>query len=169
MSLSSRSTRGRRASRASWGLVAIQALLLVGIALAPASWGPSLPALRVWGGALFAVGGAGIAGAAWFLGRALTPVPEPNGAGMAARGVYAWVRHPMYTSVVVASVGVAIGRGAFVSVLLAVGLGFFFEFKTRREERFLTVAYSGYASYAARTGKFVPRLGKRFDPSVGRN
>lgn len=145
----------------SWGLVAIQGVLLAGIAVVPSSWGPLVPALGILGAALFVAGSAGILAAAWFLGRALTPVPEPNGAGMSARGVYAWVRHPMYTSVVVGSLGVALARGAACAWLLVMALALFFELKTRREERFLTIAYSGYASYASRTGKFIPWLGKQ--------
>ena len=44
---------------------------------------------------------------------------------------------------------------------LVVTLAVFFEAKTRLEERFLIDAYDGYASYAARTGKFVPGVGRR--------
>lgn len=150
-----------RASTVSWVLVAIQGVLLLAIVVVPSSWGPSAPMLRLVGGALFVTGGAGSLAAAWFLGRALTPVPEPNGAGMSARGIYALMRHPMYTSVVIGALGVAFFRGASVSWFLVVVLAIFFEFKTRREERFLMVAYSGYGAYATRTGKFIPWLGKR--------
>lgn len=155
-----------RASLSSWGLVAIQGVLFVAIAVAPSSWGPSVPSLRLFGVLLFAAGGAGIVAAAWYLGRALTPVPEPNGTGMTARGVYAWVRHPMYTSVVIAALGVAAVRGAAAAWFLALTLGVFFELKTRREERFLMIEYSGYGAYSSRTGKFIPLLGKRHKPPI---
>lgn len=157
-----------RASPSSWGLVAIQGVLFVAIAVVPSSWGPSVPTLRLLGGVLFAVGGAGSIAAAWYLGRALTPVPEPNGEGMSARGIYAWVRHPMYTSVVMAALGVAFARGAGAAWVLAVVLGLFFELKTRREERFLMIAYSGYGAYASRTGKFIPWLGRRHKSPISR-
>lgn len=166
MSLWSGVTGGGRASLASWGLVAIQGLLLLAIVVVPSSWGPSVPTLRPLGGVLFVTGSAGILAAAWYLGRALTPVPEPNGAGMIARGIYAWVRHPMYTSVLIASLGAAVARGAVAAWLLVAALALFFELKTRREERFLTIAYSGYGSYASRTGKFIPLLGKRRKPPI---
>ncbi|NYI41901.1 methyltransferase family protein [Demequina lutea] len=166
MSWWSRVTGGGRASLASWGLVAIQGVLFVAIAVVPSSWGPSVPTLRLLGLVMFAAGGAGSLAAAWYLGRALTPVPEPNGAGISARGIYAWVRHPMYTSVVIAALGLAVVRGAVVAWILAVALGPFFELKTRREERFLMIAYSGYGAYASRTGKFIPWLGKRHEPPV---
>jgi len=169
MSMWSRVTGEGRASLASWGLVAIQGVLLLAIAVAPSSWGPSVPPFRLLGGVLLVVGSAGILAAAWFLGRALTPVPEPNGAGMRARGVFAWVRHPMYTSVVVASFGVAAARGAGAAWALVLTLALFFELKTRREERFLIIAYSGYGAYASRTGKFVPWLGKRRKTPIARD
>lgn len=168
MSWWSQVTGDGRASLASWGLVAIQGVLFVAIAVAPSSWGPSVPTLRPLGGVLCVVGSAGVVAAAWYLGRALTPVPEPNGFGMSARGVYAWVRHPMYSSVAIGALGVAVVRGAAVSLLLVVVLGLFFELKTRREERFLMIAYLGYGAYASQTGKFIPWLGKRHKSPISR-
>jgi protein-S-isoprenylcysteine O-methyltransferase Ste14 len=155
-----------RASLASWALVATQGVLFVAIAMVPSSWGPSVPTLRILGLVLLMAGGAGSLAAVWYLGRALTPVPEPNGAGISARGIYAWVRHPMYTSVVIAAIGLAFVRGAVVAWFLAATLVPFFELKTRREERFLMIAYSGYGAYASQTGKFVPGLGKRHKPPI---
>lgn len=139
----------------------IQGVLFVAIACAPASWGPGVPRLWQAGLALFALGALGSLASVVNLGRGLTPLPEPNGSGMTARGLYRRMRHPMYTSVVVTLVGVAAWRGAFASWLLVGVLALFFEFKTRREERFLLAAYPGYAGYAARTGKFIPGVGKR--------
>lgn len=144
-----------------WFLVAVQAVLFVAVAFWPSSWGPAAPPAREVGSVLFLVGGVGIALSAFFLGRALTPVPQPNGTGLKARGLYRWVRHPMYTSVVVVCVGIAAYRGSAVVWVVAMVLAAFFEVKTRLEERFLVEEYDGYASYAARTGKFVPGVGRR--------
>ncbi len=144
-----------------WLLVAIQVVLFLAVALWPSSWGPAVRAAREVGGALFFLGGLGIIGAAVHLGRALTPIPQPNGAGLRARGVYRWVRHPMYTSVLLLCVGVAAARGAAAVWVLVATLAIFFEAKTRLEEKFLIEAYDGYASYASRTGKFVPGVGRR--------
>lgn len=166
MSMWSRVMGGGRASFTSWALVAAQGVLFAAIALAPSRWGPPMPEMRALGVLLFVAGGAASLAAVWYLGRALTPVPEPNGEGLSARGIYAWVRHPMYSSVVVAGLGVALVKGSLASLLLVVVLALFFEVKTRREERFLVAAYSGYPSYAARTGKFVPWLGKHASPPI---
>lgn len=149
------------ASRAGLALVGAQALLFLGVGLWPSSWGPQTPTLREVGGVLFVAGGAGMVAAALHLGRALTPIPEPNGAGLSRRGVYALVRHPMYSAILVVVAGVALARGsgvvwAFVALLVLV-----FEVKTRREERYLHAAYEGYADYARVTGKFIPGVGRR--------
>ena len=144
-----------------WLLVAVQVVLFLAVAFWPSSWGPTVRAARELGGALFFLGGLGIIGAAVHLGRALTPIPQPNGAGLRVRGVYRWVRHPMYTSVLLLCVGVAAARGSVVVWALVASLGVFFEAKTRLEEKFLIEAYDGYATYASRTGKFVPGVGRR--------
>ncbi len=144
-----------------WLLVAIQALLFVGIGLWPTSLGPPAPAMRELGGVIFVVGGVGMLVAARDLGRALTPVPAPNGAGLRTRGLFRWIRHPMYTAVLTVSSGVACARGSWVVWAFVFALGVFFEGKTRREESYLFAAYDGYADYAAATGKFLPGVAKR--------
>lgn len=144
-----------------WTLVSIQGLLFVGIAFWPQDWSPEVYASLIPALVLIVLGAAGMVASALHLGGALTPLPTPNGAGLSARGVYGWARHPMYTAVVVICVGVALGRGLLVVWVLVGALTVLFEVKTRVEERYLTVAYDGYAEYAARTGKFVPGLRKR--------
>lgn len=142
-------------------LVAAQALLFVGIGVWPSSWGPAAPAMRELGGAFFIVGGVGMLLAARDLGRALTPVPEPNGAGLRTAGLFRWMRHPMYTAVLIVVIGVACARGSSVVWALVAALVILFEGKTRREEAYLVEAYDGYATYAAATGKFLPGVAKR--------
>lgn len=124
-------------------------------AMGPALWA-SLPLSIV----LIVVGAAGLLAASRHLGRALTPLPQPNGQGLAAHGLYRWVRHPIYTSVLVICLGAAVGAGkvqVYAVVLVLVG---FFAFKARLEERYLLRTYEGYAAYAAVTGRFVPSLGR---------
>lgn len=116
--------------------------------------------MRELGGVFFVVGGVGMLVAARDLGRSLTPVPEPNGAGLRTRGLFRWVRHPMYAAVLMVVVGVAFARGSWVVWGLMAALALFFELKTRREERSLMNAYEGYEAYAAATGKFLPGLAK---------
>lgn len=147
----------------SWGLVALQAILFLGVAAGALATGigPRLPA-SLWGGiAVVAAGVVVLLWAARNLGGALTPLPVPNGAGLAAHGAYRWMRHPIYTGVILACLGVAIGAGTVLAYAAALAVALFFEAKTRLEERWLLGAYQGYAQYAARTGKFLPGIGRR--------
>lgn len=148
-------------SVAGWAMVGVQALLFLGIGFWPAAWSPRTDAMLWPSLALVVVGAIGIVASARHLGQALTPLPEPNGAGMVARGLYRWMRHPMYTALVVVCAGVAWGRGVVVAWALVVALAVFFDIKTRVEEKYLLKTYDGYAAYAARTGKFLPGVGRR--------
>jgi protein-S-isoprenylcysteine O-methyltransferase Ste14 len=147
----------------SWGLVALQGLLFVCVLVGALATGvgPRLPA-SLWGGiGVVAVGVIVLLWAARNLGSGLTPLPLPNGAGLTAHGAYRWARHPIYTGVILACLGVAIGAGTVLAYAATLAVAVFFEAKTRLEERWLVGAYDGYAAYAARTGKFVPGIGRR--------
>jgi protein-S-isoprenylcysteine O-methyltransferase Ste14 len=147
----------------SWGLVGIQAFLFLCVlagALATGV-GPRLPSSLLAGNLVVVIGLVVLVWAARNLGSALTPLPLPNGAGLTAHGAYRWMRHPIYTGVILACLGAAIGSGTVLAYAATLVVAVFFEAKTRLEERWLVGAYDGYAAYAARTGKFVPGIGAR--------
>lgn len=150
-----------RQARIDWALVGAQALLFLGIGFWPPSWSPDTASAPLPGLAVVLLGSVGLVLSGYHLGRALTPLPTPNGTGLVARGLYRWMRHPVYTAVVVICMGVAIARGEVIVWGLVAVLAVFFESKTRLEERYLLAEYEGYAEYASRTGKFVPWLGRR--------
>jgi protein-S-isoprenylcysteine O-methyltransferase Ste14 len=141
----------------SW--VLIQALLfaLYGLALAfgaSASWG-----VWRWLGALLALLGAWVGLAALRMhGRKLTPLPEPNPAlGLQRTGVYAVIRHPMYTGLLLSAFGLAILAQKPLAIAAAGALTVFFNLKAREEERRLQRCYPDYADYQRATGRFLPR------------
>lgn len=143
-------------------MVALQAvlfLLVVVAALTPAI-GPVLWSSLVVSVAVVIAGAVGVVLAGRGLGAALTPLPIPNGEGLAASGLYRFARHPMYASLVVICVGVALGTGKLQSYAIALVLAVFFSVKARMEERFLLTAYPGYAEYASRVGRFSPWVGR---------
>lgn len=146
-----------------WVLVGIQFALFCAVAAGALATGvgPSLPRSTIAGLTLTALGAIVLLAAARHLGAALTPNPVPNRAGLVAHGLYRWVRHPIYTGVLLACLGVAVAAGTVLAYAAVVALLVLFEVKTRLEERWLTRTYPGYAEYAAVTGKFVPGLGKR--------
>ena len=74
-------------------------------------------------------------------------------------GPYAWVRHPIYSGLILAMIGTAIARReprGFVSVVL-LWLGFLI--KSRMEEKFMRKTFGpDYEDYSKSTGALVPRL-----------
>lgn len=141
--------------------VGAQALLFALVAVTAVLGGPWRVPTSLAGALVLVITGAAVV--VWTsreLGRALTPMPTPNGAGLVARGPYRWVRHPMYAALVVICLGVAVGSGAVISYVAVVALAAFFAAKARREEAGLLVAYEGYAAYAAQTGRLVPGIGR---------
>jgi protein-S-isoprenylcysteine O-methyltransferase Ste14 len=100
----------------------------------------------------------GIAGAL-ALGRNLTPFPKPLPQTQLVRhGIYARIRHPLYTSVVLASIGWALLWQSGPALLIAFVLVPFFDAKARQEERWLREQFADYASYAKNTRRFIPWL-----------
>jgi protein-S-isoprenylcysteine O-methyltransferase Ste14 len=74
-------------------------------------------------------------------------------------GPYRWVRHPIYSGMILAMLGTAIAldqwRGAVSVALLWVA----FTFKQRKEERFMRQTFGAqYADYSKTTGAIFPSL-----------
>ena len=108
---------------------------------------------------LFAFGAAaGIAGTL-VLGRNRTPFPKPRTDSCLVRtGVYALVRHPLYSSLIALSFGWACLWGSGLGAVLAVVQAIFLDAKARREEQWLRQQFSDYADYAAKVRRLVPWL-----------
>ncbi len=139
--------------------VAVQAVLFLvyGYALVAtpsADWG----VLR-WLGAPLILGGALLAVPALIAhGRKLTPLPEPNRAlGLKTTGVYASIRHPMYTGLLLLTFGLAALFQKPWGIALSGALTVFFNLKAREEERRLRQCYPDYIDYQRMTGRFLPR------------
>ena len=143
-----------------WTFVAAQVVLLAALVLVPQSdhW-PTPTWVEVTALVLVAVGVLILAVAALRLGPALTATPVPVADGrLTTTGLYALVRHPIYTGVLLAVVGVAIRSGNVVTAIVAVATIGFFHAKAAWEERQLADHYADYADYADRTPRFIPSL-----------
>ncbi len=148
--------------RTGWVFVAVQAGLLIALvassAVARDDW-PTPPVVRALS-ALCTLGGLVVmAVAALQLGRALTPTPVPNDRGaLRTSGLYGVVRHPIYSGLLLVVIGLAIRSESWISATIAIATIGFFQTKAAWEERRLARHYADYDEYAARTGRFLPRV-----------
>lgn len=143
-----------------WAAVLAQAVLIVAILLA-AGRTPRSPSWLWWIGTGCLVAGlAVLALAALGLGRALTPTPVPNGAGLRTDNLYRWVRHPIYSGLLLACGGVVLHSFGPWTLLGWAALALLLRTKAAWEERMLAQVFPQYPGYAARTGRFVPRLSR---------
>jgi protein-S-isoprenylcysteine O-methyltransferase Ste14 len=122
--------------------------------------------LSAAGAALFVTGGCfGIAGVL-VLGRNRTPYPKPKkDSELVQHGIYAQVRHPLYTGVILASLGWALIWQSGPALVPAILLIPFFQAKARCEERWLRTRFPGYSDYERRVPRFLPRVRRRRLPS----
>jgi len=148
---------------AAFGVVAVQAGLLVGFYLAPKRHDWPLPGwLATTGSVVVLAGAAVLVAAALNLGRSLTVLPTPAArATLRTGGFYRFVRHPIYTGLLAVVLGGALTSRSAVRLSLAVALLALLTRKARWEEDMLRCRYPEYEEYARRTPRFVPRLGRR--------
>lgn len=135
---------------------------LTALALFAARLGPTLPQVAAgparWIGAgLFLSGGALFLAGALAMGPRLTPFPKPNPeTRLFQSGPFALARHPIYGGGVIAVLGWALFNGAWLGLLAAAGLGFFFDAKARLEERWLAAQFPEYGGYRRRVRRLIP-------------
>lgn len=82
----------------------------------------------------------------------------PEARGLVTSGPYGLVRHPIYLGEIVAALGMVLPSLLSLHLLI---LGLFVAAQLRRtvyEERVLRAAFPGYAAYASRTRRLIPRL-----------
>ena len=76
------------------------------------------------------------------------------------RGIYAYVRHPMYLAAISLLLGAAIWHGSLVALGYLVLAAVFVYLKARYEERLLLQTYPEYSGYMLRTGRLLPWIGR---------
>ncbi len=103
-----------------------------------------------------------VAGTTWsvwslrYLGRNLSVIAQAR--GVADRGPYRFVRHPLYTGEIVSAFGLALAAGTAPAFALLVTLILMQLYRAFREEQVLVQALPGYREYRARTAALVPGL-----------
>jgi protein-S-isoprenylcysteine O-methyltransferase Ste14 len=93
------------------------------------------------------------------LGRSLSANPVPRtDAELVETGIYKRLRHPIYTGLLLASLGSVVQTLNVPKLIVWLVLLVLLNYKARWEETLLIKKYPGYADYMKRTGRFVPRL-----------
>ncbi len=101
----------------------------------------------------------GVGWSAWslrFLGRNLSVIAQAR--EIADRGPYRWVRHPLYTGEIVASLGLALTAGTLAAGAAWLCLCALQAYRALREEQVLLRALPGYRDYRNRTAALLPGI-----------
>jgi protein-S-isoprenylcysteine O-methyltransferase Ste14 len=141
-------------------VMAQNALTLAALVLAPLlrAERQNLPEIIV-GSVLLGFGGwVGIAGV-HALGQNRTSYPTPlENSTLVQHGVYRFVRHPLYASLIFASVGWALLWGSCLGLAAAGALTLLLYSKAICEERWLRERHPEYRDYERRVKRFLPGL-----------
>lgn len=163
-----------RGYRLAYNVIATVTLLplLALLALLPQQTLYVVPAPWAWlmvAGQLVALLAAGLTllqtGALDFLGLAqLFGEPAEQNGGLNLGGLYAWVRHPLYTcSLIFLWLSPAMTTNSLVAYLL---FTLYFYIGSIYEERRLVVEFGAtYRAYQQAVPRLIPRLGRRYVPS----
>ena len=83
------------------------------------------------------------------LGSNLSPLPRPifNGK-LTTSGIYSFIRHPMYYSLILISFGFFITKLSFYHLCLTISLALIIKFKIILEEKYLNKKFKNYFIYA---------------------
>ncbi len=145
-----------------WIAIAVGVSLAIAVQLVPATRLPGSPA--VWQMIALACLMSGLA-LRWVaivtLGRFFTvDVAVHKNQEVIQSGLYQFVRHPSYTGLLLAFVGLGVFFGNWLSImLLLIPVGLAVVNRVSKEERALLLAFGPeYANYCARTKRFIPGL-----------
>ena len=82
------------------------------------------------------------------LGKNLSPFPRPiNNSNLVTTGIYRFMRHPMYYSLIFISFGVFITKLSIYYLFLVTSLGLIIKFKIALEEQYLDNKFKNYLIY----------------------
>ena len=82
------------------------------------------------------------------LGRNLSPFPRPiKNSNLVTKGIYRFIRHPMYYSLIFISIGVFIIKLSIYYLFLTISLALIIKFKIALEEKYLMNKFKNYLLY----------------------
>ncbi len=93
------------------------------------------------------------------LGKNLTPLPYPKeNSELVEKGPYRFVRHPIYSGVIILTLGYALIVHGWLTLLYVALLFIFFDLKARKEEQWLREKFSNYTAYSQRVSRLIPYI-----------
>jgi len=82
------------------------------------------------------------------LGKNLSPFPRPiKNSNLVTKGIYRFIRHPMYYSLIFISFGVFITKLSIYYLILSISLSLIIKFKIALEEQYLNNKFKNYLLY----------------------
>lgn len=104
----------------------------------------------------FVVGGLGLIN----IGRiSYSPLPQPTNSNLLSeRGIYRYIRHPMYTGLMLIALSFLLSRFTLFTFVLFLLFILANEFKANMEEKLMTHKHPEYAKYKRRVSKFIPYI-----------
>lgn len=150
--------RGKDFRGISIGYITSALMVLVCAPVERMIWPAEAPLVQQVLGALIGLGGLLLGILSYRdLGRNFRVFAAPRRSGtLVTTGVYSKVRHPMYTAVVAAIGGYALGFGSIVSFPFWIACAVFYVIKAFKEEPLLLAHYPDYEEYRKRTWMFIP-------------
>lgn len=105
------------------------------------------------------IGALVIAHAIILLGKNLTPFPSPKeNSTLIIRGLYKYIRHPIYSGIILFSLGYGFYSENGLRLIVSVLLFLLFTVKAKYEERLLSSKFPSYNDYILKTKMFFPRI-----------
>jgi protein-S-isoprenylcysteine O-methyltransferase Ste14 len=91
--------------------------------------------------------------------KSISPFPSPKkNADLIQHGIYHYVRHPIYTSILLVTFGWAIYTNSLFRIFIFILFIFLFEIKSNYEEKLLINKFYDYQNYKKITGKYFPKI-----------
>ena len=139
-------------------LVTLQFLLLAAYLFLPELYGDYLrQGLQIIGGLTMLSGSVVLLWALLQLRENLRVFPTPIvGGHLVTKGIFRWIRHPIYSGIIFMALGYAIYNSSFNHLVMALLIFLFFYIKASYEEERLAQVYPEYATYKLRSGMFLP-------------
>ncbi|PKP27121.1 MAG: hypothetical protein CVU03_00860 [Bacteroidetes bacterium HGW-Bacteroidetes-2] len=85
------------------------------------------------------------------------PTPKADGT-LIQTGLYKYIRHPIYTSILMLFLGYSIYQNSFYKLIITLVLGVLFYFKSKYEEKQLAIKFPEYLAYKNKTGRCLPKV-----------